>query len=218
MHTDPLELFHDAVNAIDRQDWHAVAALCDPSSLTQFRDDLVSLVTRRRTPEESFKAIDLMRTDPNMPRAVAEWQAQRVRDHQDPDRRLREELPSVESSEQLAAMSPAEVFAAWLDGRSLAYLVERAFERRQITRAAVEEILGSDRPRVMYVALGCVADGEAICYVIYRQEVAGSRPQAAMVRRQPDGSWLFVASRDLLMIDPMAAFRTEFTPKPVLDL
>ena len=217
MHIDPLELFHDAVNAIDRQDWHAVAALCDAASLGEFRDDLFTLVTRRRTPEESFKAIDLMRTDPNMPRAVAEWQAQRVRDHQDPDRRLREELPSVESSERLEEMSPTEMFAAWLEGRSIGHLVERAFERRQITRAAIDEILGNEPPRTAYVALGWVPDGEAIGYVIYRQDIPGSRPQAAMVRRQSDATWLFVASRDLLMIDPMAAIRTEFTPKPELQ-
>ena len=62
-----------------------------------------------------------------------------------------------------------------------------------------------------------VPDGEAIRYVIYRQEAPRSHPQASMIRRQSDGGWLFVASRDLLMIDPTAAFRTEFTPKPDLE-
>lgn len=217
MHTDPIALFYAAADAVDRQDWRAVAALCDPSSLSEFRDELVALVTPRETPEGSFRAIDLMRTDPSMPRAVAEWQAQRVRQHQDPGRRLHEELPGVESREQLGTISPAEAFAAWLDGRAFGNMVERAWERRQITRAAIDQILAGERTRVVYVALGWVPDGEAIRYVIYRQEAPGSRPQAEMVRRQPDGGWLFVASRDLLMIDPTAAFRTEFTPKPDLD-
>jgi anti-sigma factor RsiW len=217
MHTDPLVLFTAAVDAVNRQDWKGLAALCDPASLTEFRDELIGLVTRRPTPDASFRTIDLMRTDPNMPRAVAEWQAQRVREHRDPDRRLHEELPSVESSAQLEAMSAADVFAAWLDGRSFGNLVERAWERRQITRAAIHQILAMDRPKISYVALGWVPDGEAIRYVIYRQEVAGSRPQAAMIRRQADGGWLFVASRDLLMIDPTAAYRTEFTPRAVAE-
>lgn len=217
MLTDPLALFNDAVDAIDRADWPAVAALCDPASLEEFRDEMIALVTYQQTPEASFRAIDLMRTDPNMPRAVAEWQAQRVREHQDPVRRMHEELPGIESREQLEQMSPAEVFAAWLDGRTISNIVERAWERRQITRAAIDQILGNERPKVVYVALGWVPDGEAIRYVIYRQDAPRSRPQAAMIRRQPDGGWLFVASRDLLMIDPTAAFRTEFTPKPDLE-
>jgi hypothetical protein len=217
MHTDPLALFTAAVDAIDRHDWRGVAALCDESSLAEFRNEMIALVTYRETPEAPFRAIDLMRTDPNMPRAVAEWQAQRVREHQDPDRRLQEELPGVESREQLETMSPADVFAAWLDGRTLNNIVERAWERRQITRAAIDQILAEERPKVSYVALGWVPDGEAIRYVIYRQDLPGSRPQSVMVRHQPDGGWLFVASRDLLMIDPTAAFRTEFTPKPDLE-
>jgi hypothetical protein len=217
MHTDPLLLFNAAVDAIDRQDWPAVAALCDPASLTEFRNELLELVAPRPTPEGSVQTIDLMRTDPNMPRAVAEWQARRVREHQNPNRRLREETPGVESRSQLEAMTGAQVFAAWLDGRSIGNVVERAWERRQITRAAIDEILAADRPKVVYVALGWVPDGEAIRYIVYRQEAARSHPQASMIRRQPDGGWLFVASRDLLMIDPTAAFRTEFTPKPDLE-
>ena len=217
MHTDPLALFNAAVDAVDRQDWPGVAALCDESSLADFRDEMLALVTYHQTPDASFRAIDLMRTDPSMPRAVAEWQAQRVREHQDPQRRLREELPGVESREQLEKMSPAEVFAAWLNGRTLGNIVEQAWERRQVTRAAIDQILAGERPKVAYVALGWVPDGEAIRYVIYRQDAAGSRPQAAMIRHQSDGGWLFVASRDLLMIDPTAAFRTEFAPKPDLE-
>jgi hypothetical protein len=217
MHTDPLVLFNAAVDAIDRQDWRAVAALCDPASLTEFRNELAALVAPRTTPEASVRTIDLMRTDPSMPRAVAEWQAQRVREHQDPSRRLREETPSIESRAQLEAMFPADVFAAWLDGRSIGNVIERAWERRQVTRAAIDEILAGERPKVVYVALGWVPDGEAIRYVIYRQETPRSHPQASKIRRQPDGTWLFVASRDLLMIDPTAAFRTEFTPKPDLE-
>jgi hypothetical protein len=217
MHTDPLALFNAAADAVARHDWPAVAALCDRSSLADFRDEMVALVTYRETPEASFKAIDLMRTDPSMPRAVAEWQAQRVREHQDPDRRLHEELPGIESREQLETMSPAELFATWLDGRTIGNMVERAWERRQITRAAIDQILADERPKVVYVPLGWVPDGEAIRYVIYRQDAPGSRPQAAMIRHQEDGGWLFVASRDLLMIDPTAAFRTEFTPKPDLE-
>jgi hypothetical protein len=217
MHTDPLALFNAAVDAIDRQDWPALSALCDPASLADFRNEMVALVAYHQTPEATFRAIDLMRTDPSMPRAVAEWQAQKVREHQDPDRRLQEELPGVETREQLEAMAPTDVFAAWLDGRTLGNMVERAWERRQITRAAIDQILAEERPKVVYVALGWVPDGEAIRYVIYRQEAPGSRPQAAMVRRQADGGWLFVASRNLLMIDPTAAFRAEFTPKPDLE-
>ncbi|HEY4303793.1 MAG TPA: hypothetical protein VGM82_04965 [Gemmatimonadaceae bacterium] len=217
MHTDPLALFTAAADAIERQDWRAVANLCDSASLAEFRVELVDLVSHRPTPDQSFRTIDLMRTDPSMPRAVAEWQARRVREHHDPDLRLREEMPGVESRTQLVSMSAAAVFAARLAGHAIGNIVERAWERRQITRAAIDQILASDRPKMRYVALGWVPDGEAIRYVVYRQEVTGSRAQAAMIRRQSDGGWLFVASRDLLMIDPTAAFRTEFTPKPDLD-
>src|ERR1041384_2220457 len=80
-------------------------------------------------------ATELTKAVPGMPRAVAEYQVQRFREQLDPDRRLRDELPSVSSRAEVEKMKPLDVFTAWLEGRSLQRQVERTFERKQMSRA-----------------------------------------------------------------------------------
>ena len=199
-YSDPLDLFRAAVDSLNREKWRALAELCDRASLEEFKTDLLDILSPPPAESPKLTATELIKAVPGMPRAVAEYQVQRFREQLDPDRRLRDELPSVSSRAEVEKMKPLDVFTAWLEGRSLQRQVERTFERKQMSRAMANEILASGARRFDYVALGYVDDGETTRYVVYRRNAGDTRPRTAMIRRQPDGAWLLVADRDFLMI------------------
>lgn len=230
MYADPLELFRDAVVALNDEDWRAVAELCDPVSLRQFKRKLIDMTTI--PPEQAGKitSMELMRAVPNMPRAVAEYQVAQFRESVNPKRRLNAEVPSVKSPGELESMAPANVFAAWLDGKSLRRQLDSEVARGRLTRAAAAEVLKEGRASWDLRALAFVEDSDRIGYVVYRhglafggfpQAVDGAadatpedaefardvrgrmHPMASIVRRQGDGGWLLVADTDFLAVTQM---------------
>lgn len=230
MYADPLELFRDAVAALNKADWRAVSAFCDPASLRVFKRRLIDMMTV--PPEQTGKITthELMRAMPNMPRAVAEYQVAQFRESVNPKRRLNAEVPSVKSREQLEAMTPAAVFAAWVDGKSLRRQVDREVSRGRLTRASAAQVLEEARATFDFRELAFVPDGDRIGYVIYRygtsprptsladdtsanttpdeaefvRDVSGhAPPMSSTVRRQSDGGWLLVADTDFLTVSQM---------------
>jgi hypothetical protein len=170
---------------------------------------------------------DLLKSSPEMPRAVAEYHVAQFKRHSDPAERLRSDLPTVPSVAALRAMSPAETFAAWLDGRSLRRQIERLAARGQIPPETAAASLSLPGPEHQYVAIGAVNDGERLAHVLYRirmneaaafqgemaarlaslpeDEQALTRdiafrgfPQVATCRRQPDGTWALLADHGFL--------------------
>ena len=229
MYADPLELFRDAVAALNKADWRAVAAFCDPASLRAFKRKLIDIMTV--PPEQTGKITthELMRAVPNMPRAVAEYQVAQFRESVNPKRRLNAEVPSVKSRAELEAMTPAAVFAAWVDGKSLRRQVDREVSRGRLTRASAAQVLEDARATFDFRGLAFVPDGERVGYVIYRygtssgpassadsstdatpddvdfaRDVSGhAPPMSSTVRRQSDGGWLLVADTDFLTVSQM---------------
>lgn len=169
MFSDPLTLFRAAVDAINRGDWAAAAALCDPASLTSFRRQMVE--TYSGATQRVLGVDDLLRLHPDMPREVAAYQAADAARHADPARRLRHELAGVSDVDALRALDAAAVFAAWLDGRSMRTTVARMLADGEITPATAEETLAHAHDVWHYVALGVVPDGDRIAHVVYRHDV-----------------------------------------------
>jgi hypothetical protein len=230
VYADPLELFRDAVAALNKADWRAVAAFCDPASLRVFKRKLIDLMTLAPEQAGQITTHELMRAVPNMPRAVAEYQVAQFRESVNPKRRLNAEVPSVKSREELEAMTPAAVFAAWVDGKSLRRQVDREVSRGRLTRASAAQVLEEARATFDFRGLAFVPDGDRIGYVIYRyvtssqraapaddgsadkapddvefmRDVSGhSPPMSSTVRRQSDGGWLLVADTDFLTVSQM---------------
>jgi hypothetical protein len=228
VYVDPLELFRDAVAALNKADWLAVAALCDPASLRHFKRTLISMIAVSTEQTGKITTHDLMRAVPNMPRAVAEYQVAQFRESVSPKRRLNAELPSVKSSDELESMTPANVFAAWLEGKSLRRQIEREVSRGRLTRASAAQVLEQVPAPFNFHGMAFVPDEDHIGYVIYRhgppasspdvdgatatttedlefaRELRGrTAPMASTVRKQSDGGWLFVADTDFLMVSQM---------------
>ncbi len=221
-HTDPIALFDAAVAALNREDWTAVAALCDEASLAAFRRQMLAQLDPALLEQYAITAETILRHSPDMPREVAEYQAAQHRRHGDPARRLAEELPGVADADALRAMSPRDVFAAWLDGRSPRRQITRLAAEGRIPPAAVDRLRDTTLAIHTHVAIGAVHDGERIAHVLYRHAddaapaadgaapgsadalpdderelalelAARGYPQVATCRRQPDGSWRLVA-------------------------
>jgi hypothetical protein len=198
MDSEPIELFRQAVDALNREDWMRLALLCEPASLDDFKSELVDSLSSG-SDQASLTAIELMKAVPTMPRAVAEYQLARFRENLDPKRRLREEVPTVPTVAALKEMQPVEVFAAWLEGRSHRRQIERNVEMKRMSRAQANEIVAEGLHRFAFTPIGFVKDGRNAGFVVYRRDAGGPRPSTDVMRKTADG-WRLVADRYLLMM------------------
>ncbi len=220
----PMDLFEAAVTALREGDLQRAAELCDPVSLRMFHRQLCEQFDSS-TGRFGLTAEMLMRASPDMPRDVAEYQIARMRQNSDPERRLREELPSVASVEELRALEPAAAFAAWLDGRSPRRQIAALVKAGEAPPGALANQQSFGRLVHHYVTLGVVSDGDDVAYVLYRhqadestmrsaeavQELASlpadeqtfvreqwlhQKPMLLPCRRQADGPWRLHADYD----------------------
>jgi hypothetical protein len=232
-YADPLTLFAAAIHTLNRDDWHGVARLCDAASLGLFKRYLIDSLSPRPEPSHKITATELMKAVPSMPRAVAEYQVTRFRESLDPKERLRDQVPSVKSLTALEGMTPAAVFAAWLEGKSIRRQVDRNVELRRMTRATANDVVAQGLKQFNFTGLGYVEDGDRIAHIVYRRDdslrgpflgaddplFAGrtppeiafigdswgrESPNTVMARKQFDDSWLLVASSDFLLVDQIS--------------
>lgn len=239
MFATPVEAFRAAVDALDRSQWLAAASTCDPMSLAGFRRQLVEQF-RRAEPEHVMTIEAYMRFQPEMPREVAEYLYAQYRRAADPGRRFQEELPGLASIEDLERLTPVEVFAAWLDGRSPRRQVARQLADRGIDTATAAASLEEVSPFGNFEPIGSLPDGEGVAHVLYRHgsyrkeegaadseewlagmspeerelalALAGrSHPMVTTCRQQPDGSWRLLAGYDFLQT---GSFGVEISAEP----
>lgn len=170
MHQDPLSLFHAITDALQRRDWQAVALLCDPASLVAFKRRLLEQYAPTE-PAPLMTVEEWLRYQPDTPREVAEYQVAQMNKGRDPATRL-QEIPGIRSVEALKALSPPEVFAAWLDSRHPESQFDRLRELGQISDTVADEmgeaIRRELRPR--YVPLAAVPDGGKLTHIVVREE------------------------------------------------
>jgi hypothetical protein len=227
--SNPLDIFRRAVEALEREDWVALARCCDPVSLARFRRDQLQMLEPTR-PVNEVTVEQLLRHDPEMPREVAEYQVANIRRHRESWSRLEQEFPGVSSLDAMRSMDPAEVFATWLRGRSPAHQARIALRDRQTPAGFHEDILAATGFAAPIVTLGVVHDGERVAHVLFRREypmphvsedeehdacmaalsheerelareLAGREfPHVATCRRQPDGEWRLIAGFDFLQM------------------
>src|SRR5262245_15606895 len=74
--------------------------------------------------------------------------------------RLSGELPGVSSVEAAMALSPEEVFAIWLEAKSVRRKVQAWVAEKRLSAESAEALLASGILRWDYVAVGVVFDGD----------------------------------------------------------
>lgn len=165
--TDPIAVFQAAAEAVAREEWLAAAVLCDPISLRLFKDELV----QRVSPDREIYPVSveaLLRSQPDMPRDVAEYQVAQHERSWNQSAVLEREVPGVGDITSLRALSPVEVFAAHLSRNSVD---NRIKQLRQFTPMTTEweELVRSQVQAVpRYSALGVIHESERIAFVVFR--------------------------------------------------
>lgn len=175
------ELFFAFTGVLERGEWAAAASLCDPASLAAFKRGLLERVSPTRA-ETTMTVEQYLKFQPDMPREVAEYQVAEMRRAAASNRVLEDELPGVASAEALRALTPAEVYAAWLEGGSYERQLERSIRSARVPDAVLEELRSQPRPRRTYRVLGSVRDGERLAFILYREEFEYD----VTLRREPD--------------------------------
>jgi hypothetical protein len=175
--------------AVAEARWADAAALVHPGTLEETRAR--HLEHARRAPElqRPETAEELMRSDPGMPRVVAEYQASRSAEmrRRFPPPRLSDGFARVETLAELEALSAREMFARFLEATDWRNRAARQIERGGGTITPEGR---AHLPRTRHEVLGAVPDGEDAAYVVYRIIHVGDGPrevQTLRMERTPEG-------------------------------
>jgi hypothetical protein len=165
---DPLELFSAAASAVEREDWLALALLCDRDSLQRFVNELLRPF-RGTDPAVELSVEDYV-VHTGVTREVAENEIARIREQQSPESRLRDQFPRINSVAALLRLTPPEVFAAWLHGCSPRAQIDRQLQQGLVTPEVAVHAIARIRGVWRYRALGSVSDGADLRHVVYLWE------------------------------------------------
>ena len=245
MFTDPAELFYAANDAIRAEQWSMLPGYCDPVSLRSFQRNQLQMYAPENegTPMSAEQYVKLV---PGTPLAVAEHlmaQAQASR----PASRIAEEMPGLTTVEEVRALSTDELFAKWLEGRSMRNHVTKGVAAGRFPARALEAIASFAANTTRFTVLGVVVDTEGLAYVLYGNEIDKDQPwhgdgatwlaalpqdeqalqrqlwdrahpQVALCRRQNDNTWRLLADHNFLNIGAVHIGSMSFSDEASRDV
>ncbi|MFL5615951.1 MAG: hypothetical protein ACJ796_19965 [Gemmatimonadaceae bacterium] len=180
------------LNAIQAADWKAAAAFLDRATLDHYR--LMQANAARQMHQPSTMTVDrLMKLDPKMPRAVAEWQVQRMNDHSHQANFLEHEF-GVTDPDSLAAMPMELVAQRWLERRDPRWAVRAALRASNCSTSVADSLL----PTPKFAVLGTVAK-DGMAYLLYERDddpamiiddVRSRGPSMVVLHRRIDTWWV----------------------------
>jgi hypothetical protein len=149
--------------------WLAAAEHLDLDAFEGYRGEQIGQL-RSQLPM-SLTAEDLMQADPDMPRAVAEYQVRKAREAQARfGNGIGHQFAGVSRLDSLAALSPAEAAARFLEAQDPRYLMRRSLEMQGVRGCPVPiDSLPPSPPRVV---LGEIVR-DSLAYVLHEEP---SRP------------------------------------------
>jgi hypothetical protein len=231
----PAQIVTDAIAALSRRDWNAFVPLFDPVSVNAFKRDL-EWQFKEPLAGDDITLEDFMSQIPDVPRAVAEYNFEALQKSRlDPEARLKLEIPTISSVQELRSLDAGEVLRRWLQSKMLDETGEYASSTWEpIPGMEVVEIRKtSPALRLRYTVLGSVRDGDEFAHVVCRdhwerdeivdeddsdsytipaderelsRELAHrSRLHTVTCRRRPDGSWRIIAGRELFFMPYMSS-------------
>ncbi|MEO8192857.1 MAG: hypothetical protein ABI681_03330 [Gemmatimonadales bacterium] len=170
----PSEVLNAAFDALNCEDWHAFGELYDPVSLRAFKRQILEDLSEEKHYDISVD--DLLESDPDMPREVAEYQVAELNRCTSTESRLERELLTVESLDELREMEPAKVFCQWVKARSPHRRLEKETASGEPWEAAASwdpDLESQSRKATRayrYRVIGFVPDGPQMAHVLYRSE------------------------------------------------
>jgi hypothetical protein len=225
----PRAVFDAAVAALRSEAWDVMSTFVDPISLRGFSQELLARVAPRHSPRQ-MTVEEYLAHDPEMPRAVAEYQVAQWAKPSNARDNLAREFPGITSVEALAALSADAMFARWIAGKSIRSQFEQLVAAGQITGdVAARRAAFPFSDAYDYVVLGSLEDGEQVAHVLFRRNMAApdtwtgrsaewfrgrsadeqayardlsgrEQPWIATCRRQADQTWRLIAGHDFLYV------------------
>lgn len=173
---DVMRAFFDAV-AHER--WVEAAAMLDLELLERGRRQ--QMEWRRHPPPDNPPTVEeLMRHDPEMPRAVAEYQiAQAERFKSTAGEMLSFEYANVRDTTMLVRMSALELGARWLEAQDSRYQMRRSAELAPDCADKLDTILSSVPAPPPREVLGAVGRGDTV-FVLHRDSTSAGDAESVM--------------------------------------
>ena len=179
------------LKAVEAADWKAAAGFLDVVPLDHYRLERIDAVRRMRR-GYSITVEQLMKSDTLMPRAVAEYQVQRMKDRSHDFNFLEMEF-GIADADSLAAMSASVVAQHWLEVHDRRWALRAAFKRSHCPMPPADSL-----PPAHFRILGTVVDGSA-AYLLYQRDddppidldqVRSFGPSMLYLRHGLDGWWV----------------------------
>jgi hypothetical protein len=197
----PEQLASAFFQAVAAGRWAEAVGYLDVAPVERHRQEMVAEGRRRDAlSEPSVEA--LLRHDPEMPRAAAEYQVRKVREamakHGNGVARTFARVPDVEA---LAALPLDTAAARWLEAQDFRYQLRRQLAAQGCSPALADSIDARPPHRIV----GTVVR-DTVAYVLHQDPdwpeaglaFGSMTPQVMPLRRGPDGRWRIVARYDLL--------------------
>jgi hypothetical protein len=218
----PTDVAASFFKAVAEERWRDAARLLELRAFDRYRREQVASM-RLPMPESTITVEELLRHDPDMPRAAAEY---RVRKAQEARRNTRERLlaheyAGVTSLDSLAAMSAEEAAARWLQVRDVRWMSRRAHEEA-VRSGRCPPGLPAGEPEVVapHEIVGAV-NNDSIAYVLHADptfrprrpdaDLHGPGPTVMHLRRR-GGRWQIVPRYDVLREGLGSFVSVECTP------
>jgi hypothetical protein len=204
----PAEVVRSFFDAVAHERWVEAAGFLEVDVLDHGRRQQLEF-WRHPPPEHRVTLEELMKQDPEMPRAVAEYQLARMERLRDRfDDQFSYEYANVHDTTTLAQMSPLETGARWLEARDERYQLRRAREQdSRCQQVPLDAFTDSTNLLPRRVVLGALESGDT-AFVLYRNRVVagpqgniyvdvGFGPSVATLRRR-NAIWRLLPNESLL--------------------
>jgi hypothetical protein len=179
------------LKAVQAADWKAAAGFLDIVPLDHYRLSRID-AARRRHRVLPITVEQLMKVDSQMPRAVAEYQVQQMKEHSQDFNFLELEF-GIADPDSLAAMPASVVAQHWLEVHDRRWDMRTAYKRSRCPMSLLDSL-----PPPQFRILGTIVNGD-IAYLLYERdddpppvldEVRSVAPNILFLRRGLDSWWV----------------------------
>lgn len=210
----PQEVAREFFKAEDEDRWLDAARILDLRRFETLRQMTLKGVRTVRAPSRLTPEV-IMRSDPDMPRAVAEYQAKQANKGLEEFDLLAYQFARVPSADSLEALSVDEAAARWLEAKGPKWTEERERKRAagrppmkcpESVDSMTFSSLGQFRAPGAAI-LGATADGDSVRYVVVGRGF-GLRPRTqefeseisphVLTLVRVNGAWRIVPTADMI--------------------
>lgn len=207
-HLAPTDVVREFFKAQADGRWRDAASFLNLEAFEPYREDAIRQ-TRMMKGRGGPTVEQVMAREPDMPRAVAEYVAKKYAAMADSDA-LSHEFAHTVSPDTLAALTPEQAAARWLEARDVRWQLERSAAHLGPECQKPSGLPFPDRPTPKEVlspavsATQAAGSGDSVSYVLYRDKgsnsagrISQSMPPGIVTLKRVGGEWKILPLPDL---------------------